>query len=53
MPAHQHAGLQVADYCLWALQRLFAKGEDRFLSLIWPKVGLKERTLSTGRGPGS
>lgn len=23
MPSHQHAGLQVADYCLWALQRLF------------------------------
>lgn len=40
MPACQHAGLQVADYCLWALQRLFTKGEDRFLSLIWPKVGL-------------
>ena len=40
MPAHQHAGLQVADYCLWALQRLFTKGEDRFLSLIWSKVGL-------------
>ena len=40
MPSHQHAGLQVADYCLWALQRLFAKGEDRFLSLIGPKVGL-------------
>lgn len=40
MPAHQHAGLQVADYCLWALQRLFTKGEDRFLSLIWPQVGL-------------
>ena len=38
--AHQHAGLQVADYCLWALQRLYAKGDDRFLSLIWPKVGL-------------
>lgn len=40
MPAHQHAGLQVVDYCLWALQRLFTRGEDRFLSLIWPKVGL-------------
>jgi hypothetical protein len=40
MPAHQHAGLQVADYCLWALQRLYTQGEDRFLSLIWPKVGL-------------
>lgn len=40
MPSHQHAGLQVADYCLWALHRVFSKGEDRFLSLIWPKVGL-------------
>ena len=40
MPAHQSAGLQVVDYCLWALQRLFTKGEDRFLSLIWPKVAL-------------
>lgn len=40
MPAHQHVGLQVADYCLWALQRLLTKGEERFLSLIWPKVGL-------------
>ena len=40
IPSHQHAGLQVADYCLRALQRLFTKGEDRFLSLIWPKVGL-------------
>lgn len=40
MPAHEHAGLQVADYCLWALQRLFMKGEDRFLGLLWPKVGL-------------
>ena len=25
MPSHQHAGLQVADYCLWALQRLFTR----------------------------
>jgi len=40
MPACEHAGLQVVDYCLWALQRLYTKGEDRFLSLIWPKVGL-------------
>lgn len=40
MPSHQHAGLQVSDYCLWALQRLFTQKEDRFLSLLWPKVGL-------------
>ena len=32
--------LQVADYCLWALQRLYERGEDRFLSLLAPKIGL-------------
>lgn len=40
LPSHQHPGLQLADYCLWALQRLYTRGEDRFLSVIWPKVGL-------------
>ncbi len=40
MPARDHAGLQVADYSLWAVQRLFTKGEGRFLELIWPKVAL-------------
>jgi hypothetical protein len=33
-------GLQLADYCLWALQRLYERGEDRFLNLIAAKVGL-------------
>lgn len=51
MPAHQHAGLQVADYCLWALQRLFTKGEDRFLSLIWPKVALIVDADDTSQKP--
>ena len=32
--------LQVADYCLWALQRFYERGEDRFLSLLAEKVGL-------------
>jgi hypothetical protein len=40
MPAKDNVGLQVADYCLWAVQRLYAKNEDRYLSLIWPKVAL-------------
>lgn len=31
-----HAGLQVADYYLWALQRLFEKGEDRFFAALAP-----------------
>ena len=32
--------LQITDYCLWALQRCYEKGEDRFLKAIWPKVSL-------------
>lgn len=32
--------LQVADYCLWALQRFYERGEDRFLNAIADKVGL-------------
>jgi hypothetical protein len=34
------AGLQVADYCLWALQRCYESHEERFLYAIWPKVSL-------------
>ena len=32
--------LQVVDYYLWALQRLYERGEDRFLQLMWDQVGL-------------
>lgn len=35
-----HAGLQAVDYFTWALQRLYEKGEDRYLSYIWPAVHL-------------
>lgn len=31
--------LQAVDYYLWALQRFYERGEDRFLDLIWPQVG--------------
>ncbi len=30
----ESAGLQVIDYYLWALQRLYERGEDRFFSLL-------------------
>lgn len=36
----QEPCLQVADYCLWALQRCYERQEDRFLQAIWPKVSL-------------
>jgi hypothetical protein len=32
--------VQVADYCLWALQRCYEKHEARFLHAIWSKVSL-------------
>jgi hypothetical protein len=30
----ERAGLQVIDYYLWALQRLYERGEDRFFALL-------------------
>jgi len=32
--------LQVADYFLWALQRYYRSGEDRFIETMWEKVGI-------------
>lgn len=32
--------IQVADYCLWALQRCYQQHEARFLQALWPKVSL-------------
>jgi hypothetical protein len=34
----ESAGLQAVDYCLWALQRHYERGEDRYIELIWDKV---------------
>lgn len=36
----ESTSLQVADYCLWALQRCYERGESRFLEAIWSKVSL-------------
>lgn len=33
-------GLQVADYYLWALQRLYERGEDRYLAYLWSQCHL-------------
>jgi hypothetical protein len=32
--------LQAVDYCLWAVQRCFERGEHRYLNLLWDHVGL-------------
>ncbi|MCL4740740.1 MAG: DUF3800 domain-containing protein [Phycisphaerales bacterium] len=31
---HEEAGLQVVDYYLWALQRLYERNEDRYFNLL-------------------
>ena len=36
---HDTGGLQAVDYYLWALQRFYERGEDRYLEFIWPQVG--------------
>ena len=38
--AHETAGLQAADYLLWAVQRLYERREDRYLQYVWPLVRL-------------
>ena len=37
---YKFMGLQAADYFLWALQRFYERGEDRFLKLLWPSFRL-------------
>lgn len=32
---HEHAGLQAVDYFVWTLQRLYERGEDRYLAYLW------------------
>jgi len=31
---HEYIGLQIIDYYLWAIQRLYEKGEDRFFNYL-------------------
>ena len=36
----EHAGLQAVDYFVWALQRLYERDEDRFLTYLWESFRL-------------
>ncbi len=36
----QRPELQAVDYFLWALQRVYERGEDRYVNFIWPAVGV-------------
>jgi hypothetical protein len=35
-------GLQAVDYFLWALQRLYERGDDRYVKFIWPLCSVVE-----------
>ena len=35
---YQNPGLQAVDYFLWALQRFYERGEERYISAIWNQV---------------
>ncbi|MBX9943668.1 MAG: DUF3800 domain-containing protein [Reyranella sp.] len=37
---HRHAGLQAADYFLWALQRMYERGQDRYWELVRHRASL-------------
>ena len=37
---HEEAGLQVVDYYLWAVQRVFERGEERFYRVLEPQYEL-------------
>lgn len=43
--------LQATDYFLWALQRFYEKGEDRYLSYLWPLFRLVRDLDDTRRHP--
>ncbi len=36
----KQVGLQAADYFTWALQRLYERGEERYLGYLWPSIHL-------------
>ena len=36
----EYIGLQAVDYFIWALQRLYERGEDRYLTYLWQAFGL-------------
>jgi len=44
-------GLQAVDYFLWALQRFYERGEDRYLRYLWPAFRLIHDIDDTREAP--
>ncbi len=51
MTPRQTVGLQAVDYFLWALQRLYERGEVRFIQTVWPAVSLVHDVDDTRERP--
>lgn len=47
----EHAGLQAVDYFIWALQRLYERGEDRYLAYLWQVFGFVHDIDDTRKTP--
>lgn len=47
----EHAGLQAVDYFIWALQRLYERGEDRYLAYLWRGFGFVHDIDDTRKTP--
>ncbi|MDI9349756.1 MAG: DUF3800 domain-containing protein [Candidatus Symbiobacter sp.] len=45
MPSYNEIGLQIVDYCLWALQRYYYKYESMHLRSIWEKSSVYENPI--------
>ena len=48
---HEFGGLQVVDYYLWALQRMYERREDRFFESLRPAYRLIMDLDDTGSKP--
>jgi len=48
---HECAGLQAVDYFLWAVQRLYERGEDRYVGYLWNRVSLVHDIDDTREAP--
>lgn len=49
--SRSHFGLQVADYCCWAIQRKWSRHDDRYFSLIEPALRCAIRDDDPGVDP--
>jgi len=47
--SHRSPGLQAVDYLLWSLQRLYERGEERYVAMMWPLFRLVHDVDDTRR----